>query len=611
MSKVSCGSFFLRTSLFPDEDNYHRQVYYADSIIFLTALFITRGMANSGEIIKYEELESLVHDISYFVRVNSISLDDEIDTVAMSQKRISEVLEAFKGYFIRTFIKAEEGVLKQTGIVSDEIIDALFCFCRDMYNVKSLAIGKSFKEYIDDFESLNKSNFEYTGKYKEQLSKLSLPNGGHKEFYSSNNPVSSINRLHCCFLNIKEKIYCFIPDLITAKLPKFLRHIIPDGYANDWFERRKEWSEESVRRLFENYFIGASIHQNNFYGSLGHRLENDILVDFKGFLFVVEVKAENVTPDSVFEDEAKVSESFSKQVLKGVEQCNTFCSFLKQNKQIELLFENNQNKNVTIKYDDYEEVFKITVTFEEMGSYLPGFFVRNKNVNENIVINFYDLLIVFDYLSNPILIIKYLRERKNVIPEICYVCDELVYLGLFTLESVHYSETVNAMVEEMKESHENIGKVFLPPDEFARDIENYYSSGNQVKKEFNINSLIRKVLDLNFRIITNKEFLHLVAVLDMDKNIHERIEKSFNNPDSLAVLRFSKDELDYAICIKPTKNSCLKTCAQYFESHTDLKEIVIVFFQKDSPRITTIRRTNPELKRFKFFATQWNRTSFR
>ena len=173
LSKVSCGSFFLRTSLFRDDDSQHKQFLYSDSIIFLTSLFMTKGIVGGNKKIKYIELASLVEDISYFVRTNSVSTNNETDAVAMSQKTVSEVLDYFKGYYVSTYLKAESDVLGQIGIDADELINDLRLFCSEMYDINSLVVGQTFEQYINSFDDLNKSNFEYKGKYKEMLSKLS------------------------------------------------------------------------------------------------------------------------------------------------------------------------------------------------------------------------------------------------------------------------------------------------------------------------------------------------------------------------------------------------------------------------------------------------------
>ena len=82
---------------------------------------------------------------------------------------------------------------------------------------------------------------------------------------------------------------------------------------------------------------------------------------------------------------------------------------------------------VQLNNKDYVVIFKLTVTFEEMGSFLPGYLIRKENIKRNIVVNFYDLYVILDYLGNPALSIKYFQERKNIIYKDCQVHDEYLF----------------------------------------------------------------------------------------------------------------------------------------------------------------------------------------
>ncbi len=610
LSKVSCSSFFLRTSIFVDEEDTVCQPWYSKSTLYLSSLFITRGMNLHGEKIKYNELKELCRDIM-MLSFSKSSLNDEVEAISMSQNSKSEVLEKFKGYYISTFFYYQRNIIKEMNIEYDDFVDNIFSYLGIMFNVNKKIEGVSFEEYINDFDNYDESCFEYNGKYRDVFLKLSSKNGCHSELYVNNSLFYPFDILHCCFLNVEGKLYCFVPELITGCLPKYFSSIILDKKRIEWYDNRKNWSEESVAALFEEHFKNANIHLNNYYYPVSkkNRNENDIVVEYKGYLFIVEIKAANVNPDPVHLKEEEVIKSYSKQVDEGIEQCNLFEKYFKSNDVISIYNEDNSIK-CSINQKDYIEVFKITVTFEEMGSFLPGYLIRKENINSNIVINFYDLQVVFDYLDNPALSIKYLQERKCILYKNCQVHDELTFLGIFTMANLHFSSLINQMVEEPPFTNGNSGYLVLPEAEFMPEIERYYSNINGKKPDFNINVFLKKCIDVDYRNISSLELQHIVGLLNMPLEQIEHLERRYTVPESLLVFRFCfKDSIhNYAVVIKNTKKECLTVCANYFPSHLDVDKIVAIYFENGKTKITTISKNNQEMKKYSKLVGSWNRT---
>lgn len=607
MAKISCASFFLRTTVFIKSENELNPFEYKKAILFLISLYITRGFKSGIQYIKYNELRILVEDINkYFFASRDYTNSDEVEAIALSQSMGSEVLSGFKRYYILTLFEYQKSILSEMKIPKDEFVEDVFNYLK-FYDLKIQFDNITFEEYINKFNELDNSNFTYNGKFQSIMDSLTCGCGMYPDLYSIHNPFYSMDIAKCCFIKIMDRKCCFIPEIITGKLPKYFTNAIPKEQTSLWYENRKAWSENSVASVFYNNFPEAIILDNNFYylGKKKHRCENDIIVEFKGFLFIIEVKAANVTPDPVYKNEDAVIASYHQQIEEGINQCNRVEEILINEGNISLFNEDNSLKTI-INKDDYEEIFKMTVTFEEMGSFLPGFMNRKNSSTGNIIINFYDLFTVMDYLSNPAYIIKYFQERKLIVPSKCIIHDELVYLGIFTTVCIHFSEYINSMVEEKKE----FGYMFFPEVEFISEIENYYENVNQEKIPFIINNLVRKIMSVNYNHISNFEMSHLIGILNLSMDNHDMIEQKFNSPYKKLVIRFRKKDLDieYAVIVEKTKKECMKIAADYFHSHSEVDKIVIIYFDASKTKITTIKRTNPELKKMKIVNTQWNRT---
>ena len=193
------------------------------------------------------------------------------------------------------------------------------------------------------------------------------------------------------------------------------------------------------------------------------------------------------------------------------------------------------------------------------------------------------------------LIIKYFQERKQNLFSKCNVHDELVFLGLFTTLTLNYVEWLNDTFNKEK----NISNVFLPEIEFMPQIEEYYSNNKSIKPKFAINDLIMRAIDVNFEHISNIEMSHLLLLLNLSAENHKSIEDRYYIPSNKLVLRsYVKDRnCEYALVIKKSKKKCYEICANYFKTHADLSYIVIIYFEGNRAKISTVKRNNQNLKK--------------
>lgn len=612
LAKASNGSFFLRTSLFENDCRTNEVISLDKCTIYLTSLFITKGMNQNGKIITCDELIDLSNDISMLMLVKNHMSGEEIMAVTMCQNSKSEVLEKFKWYSVVTLLKHEADLLKDDGIPYHSFIEDIMNFVENMYNVEMSVEGKSFDEYINNFNKYNKSNFCYKGKYKSVFEKFSAFNGQRPDLYNPNAPFYSLEILRCCFLKQDDNLMCFIPELITTNLLKYFPHYYSSDKKIKWYDKRTTWSENSVANIFSIYFKGAIIYSNNYFylNRSKNRHENDLLIDYKGFLFIIEVKAGRVSPDPIYENTDNVLESYKTQVSKGIKQCNALEKTLIESGNLEIFNEDNQSK-VKLKYSDYEEIFKIVVTFEEMGSFLPGYLIRENQQKGHYVVNFFDLYVVLDYLANPALIIRYFQERKQPLIQQCNIYDELVFLGIFTSITMNYSSYLRNIYEETQSEGKNISTMYLPEIEFMSQIEAYYTRKNSIKPKFEINNLVMRLIDVNFSNISKIEMSHLILLLDMSADRHQDIEEK-HKYSNLVIRSERKDgKAKYTLVIKKTKNDCYRICANYFRSHTDLEYIVIIYFEGYRTKITTVKRNNQLLKKYLSDMGEWRRTEYR
>lgn len=71
------------------------------------------------------------------------------------------------------------------------------------------------------------------------------------------------------------------------------------------------------------------------------------------------------------------------------------------------------------------------------------------------LLNYYDLLIVFNFIQEPLLILKYFLERRKNIKFQFEIADEMIYLGLFR-KNLNFVEQLNSQEMPMMKKYQFI-----------------------------------------------------------------------------------------------------------------------------------------------------------
>lgn len=242
------------------------------------------------------------------------------------------------------------------------------------------------------------------------------------------------------FIKIGKVTYAFLYYVLFDNIYRNIQRGIlkqKPQYIECWKTKQTRASEEMVRDVFLKLLPGAEAHVGNYYPkntSTKQMNENDIIIIFQNYLFVIEVKAGSfpVTPP-IIDFNAHI-EAYRKLAEAADSQCSRTCSYISKHTRVQFY---NHDKQPTFQLQNlelYNGVFTFSVTVDNFNE----FAARAEKLSiiaikeETIVISYDDLLSYAEYFDSPILSLHYLKQRKAAmrVPQF-HLQDELDHLGLY------------------------------------------------------------------------------------------------------------------------------------------------------------------------------------
>lgn len=242
------------------------------------------------------------------------------------------------------------------------------------------------------------------------------------------------------FIEIDGVVYAFLYyalfDNIYRNIQKGITRIKPQ-YADKWKEFQTEASEEMVKDLFLKLLPDAEAHVGNYYpvkSSLKQMNENDIIITYKNYLFIIEVKAGSFPTTAPIVDYDAYEKAYHSLAEVADSQCSRTLNYIKEHPVVQFY---NRDKEPTFSipsFDSFEEIFTFSITvdnFNEFAAKAEKLSVISLK-EETIVLSYDDLLVYGGYFDSPIDFLHYLKQRKSAMRVPQYqMNDEFDHLGLY------------------------------------------------------------------------------------------------------------------------------------------------------------------------------------
>ena len=490
-SMMIMSSGVTSESEIPDDVNFQlRAVEYVQSLL----VSMEHDKANE---INEDEQENVYHEISnyclelyskiqifYIVwiakqrEIGNLRDEDEEDYIVyaqmMSQVR-GEQYQAFRIPILKELLLPHEDLLKEIyGLSSSDVIEGLTVLEKNLSSgrldamkalgnqIDKLALfegAEPDEDYLEEsreiaLKAIGTSLFDIRKNTKwpdELISDLCLGINSddtflsHKEFPGW--PIWNLPIQYKPFIEIDGIAYCFdyynLFDNFYVALQRAIRNHGKE-YVEIWKEAQGHSSEKTVGRVFEDLLPGCKVHYSNFYPlTKKESAENDILIEYKDVLFIVEVKAGTFVYTPAMMDFHAHKNSFEALVEKAENQCLRTKNYITDGTDSNRVFytdEKMDTESFIINCEKYSQIYLFDVTvsdFNEFASQMEK--VKIAKTHEGIItISLNDLWVYKYYFDNPLQFIHFVKQRTIATETVeIATSDELDHLGMYISHNVY------------------------------------------------------------------------------------------------------------------------------------------------------------------------------
>lgn len=476
LAKLSYLSWMMQTDAFCDLNEQSFDFLQAkETLHYVLAFLFSHKISNvNTNKISFEDLSNLINSINLTdlkIDIRESALNHISRKLRYTQKESGELLPTFYSIPFQHILSVEDTLIfgKYNCNAIDLLNDSNLCYQRisNAVSVKDIRV----KEFINKFDEfcawenlIIPSNAKCYNLWRFMSSKIGEID---EHEFNPSFPLSLIKKHRKLFLQYQNLIYCFdlelIPNLIVRCVERSLQQNKKQN--STWDSNMKARTEFLVANIFSRYLKNGHCHKNLEFKNPEFKGESDVLFEYSDYLFIIEVKSNKLSPDPVDTNTSTVHQSFEASIGKAELQCK---KVEKHITNYDGYFYDEHNKLV-LKYDP-ENIIKIVVTFEELSAVLPDENIQAEN--HTILLTYYDLLIIFNFIKEPLLILKYFLERRKKLEYPYEIADEMIYLGMFR-DNLNFVNQLNS--QEIPTNDGKISTYILDSTSFTHDIEMYYS----------------------------------------------------------------------------------------------------------------------------------------
>lgn len=223
-------------------------------------------------------------------------------------------------------------------------------------------------------------------------------------------------------------------------------------YVDTWNKRQNLASEDMVKALFLNLLPGATAYTGNYYpvgSSLKQMNENDLLITYENYLFIIEVKAGSFPQTPPINDFDAHIKAYTKLAQEADSQCSRTIKYMDEHQPAQFYDADKQKKFEISSLSEFKEIYSFSVTVDNFNDFAAKAEKLNfiTLLSKTIVISYDDLMVYEKYFDSSIYFLHFLKQRKIAIdiPQIA-LNDELDHLGMYISHNM-YSITASEFPE--------------------------------------------------------------------------------------------------------------------------------------------------------------------
>lgn len=607
LSKLSYLKWLMMTDAFSDREKQpfaFLEVKYA--LHYVMAYLLSHKLGETAhQSILYERISALICTLAQEEAHRSLNEETTLDKLSeklqYTQKDSGELLPLFYEVPFRHILEGEDDILSaKYGCNSTDILND---FAKLVGAVNNSVSDKGMKvsDFVNRFNDYCNSSVLIIPKNTKSYDLFKTMSGRIGQFaeneFDQSYPISLIKKFRKLFIEDNDILYCpdleLVPNLIVRCVERTMQQ---DKKQNpEWDLRMKERTEELVNGAFLHYFKGGTYHANSEFGQK-EKGESDGLFEFLGHLFIIEVKAGKLSPDPVESNNTTVHQSYKATIGKGERQCDKIVNhILERGGKFK-----EDGHEFRLNYD-IEHIIKLVISFEDLSAVLPDENVQAPN--HTILMTYFDLLIVLDYISEPILSLKYFLERRKALEHRLYISDEMIYLCLFSYD-MNFSNRLNS--QPFSSSADNSTNIVLDPHSFTHEIEMHYTQPERYPKpKIHSNEFQRLVLTAlngNEGISSKWAMPLLMLPTKFGDQLMSLFQRNNYHEDFAPQVAMARFENGKHIAVMVSKRHIGKQryvyyaiANRFFRKHGKVKEIVSLIVDGQRSRLEEIDHSRKEL----------------
>lgn len=290
------------------------------------------------------------------------------------------------------------------------------------------------------------------------------------------------------FIKIEGVSYCFLYyalfDNVYRNIQKAIMRQKPD-YLETWKERQTESSEKMVADLFLKMLPGAEVHISNYYpvkNSLKQMNENDIIIKYENYLFIIEVKAGSFPISPPITDFESHIKAYQKLAEEADSQCHRTREYIESHPNAQFYTKEKVPTFQIPEASAFDDIFTFSVTVENFNEFAAKAEKLSviKLKEKTVVISIDDLLVYSSYFDSPVVFLHYLKQRKAAMDvNIYHMNDEFDHLGLYidrncyALNPSQYGDVKNVFWNGFRQPlDEYFGLLYCNPQKAIKPVQN-------------------------------------------------------------------------------------------------------------------------------------------
>lgn len=495
-----------------------------------------------------EPIKDEIESIFSFTVSDSIKIRKDLPEM-VNKKCNAAIDEAISkaGDFAKEIIKYRKTKTIETGSVFSKAQLDEYCLLPD----KKLKIGLKGHVLNELFYTFG-TTFTFTAEELAEFTKIKLEA-----------VTSFLKTFSCNFPSLKQDDEIYGPFTILRSKPLIEhegRYLVPSMPLLVWaVEDVIEVEIKKNRRLNEKYPIikhefllktgleyfktllpTARIYRPNLFYYLNNDLcETDGIIIYDRVLFIVEAKANRISSKAKKGHELKTQDHLKDIVRDSYSQGIRTLNYIENSETAD--FRTKNGEQVLVSRKDFDDIIIVSLTLEPIGSLAMSIKATNdlgyfNNDHFPWIISLYDLVVLADLFENPIMLIHYIKRRRNFLShEILSTYEELDLVSYFLYNGLSVEST-------LKDAQENkVNRVEFSPDTDA--INDYYmfKFGHKTKATLKPKIYISNEFNNFLLHLDNSEMPHRVRMALLILEFNEKSIKKLMDFIRKTKLIFSKD----------------------------------------------------------------------